>query len=91
VENEIVVSRGVRAQCPNDQRQGSGASCLGNPMMDEERMRCEKLSVVVIIYLFICSTHTQPFYGPFSGTTRVSRCQKKSSGRKSHQSHPWQL
>jgi len=21
-------------------------------------------------------THTQPFYGPFSGTTRVSRCQK---------------
>ena len=25
-------------------------------------------------------TDTQPFYGPFSGTTRVSRCQKKSSG-----------
>jgi len=25
-------------------------------------------------------THTQPLYGPFSGTTRVSRCQKKSSG-----------
>ena len=25
------------------------------------------------------NTHTQPFYGPFSGTTRVSRCQKKSS------------
>ena len=25
-------------------------------------------------------THTQPFYGPFSGTTRVSRRQKKSSG-----------
>jgi len=24
-------------------------------------------------------THTRPFYGPFSGTTRVSRCQKKSS------------
>ena len=23
-------------------------------------------------------TQTQPFYGPFSGTTRVSRCQKKS-------------
>jgi len=22
----------------------------------------------------------QPFYGPFSGTTRVSRCQKKTSG-----------
>jgi len=25
-------------------------------------------------------THTQPFYGPFSGTTLVNRCQKKSSG-----------
>ena len=24
-------------------------------------------------------THTQLFYGPFSGTTQVSRCQKKSS------------
>jgi len=22
----------------------------------------------------------QPFYGPFSGTTRVSQCQKRSSG-----------
>jgi len=25
-------------------------------------------------------THTQPFYGPFSGTTRVSRCQRRTSG-----------
>jgi len=25
-------------------------------------------------------THAQPFYGPFSETTRVSQCQKKSSG-----------
>jgi len=23
------------------------------------------------------NTHTQPFYSPFSGTTRVSQCQKK--------------
>jgi len=29
---------------------------------------------------FDISTHTQPFYGPFSGTTRVSRCQKRTSG-----------
>jgi len=28
----------------------------------------------------ITHTHTQPFYGPFSGTTRVSRCQKRTSG-----------
>ena len=26
------------------------------------------------------TTQQQPFYGPFSGTTRVSRCQKKTSG-----------
>ena len=26
------------------------------------------------------SYHTQPFYGPFSGTTGVSRCQKRTSG-----------
>jgi len=25
-------------------------------------------------------THTQPFYSPFSGTTQVSRCQKRTSG-----------
>ena len=25
-------------------------------------------------------THTQPFYGPFSRTTRVSWCQKRTSG-----------
>ena len=42
-------------------------------------------------------THTQPFYGPFSGTTRVSRCRKKSSSglygarediRGRHANHP---
>jgi len=29
-----------------------------------------------------CEQHTptQPFYGPFSGTTQVSRCQKRTSG-----------
>ena len=26
------------------------------------------------------TTTSQPFYGPFSGTTRVSRCQKRTSG-----------
>jgi len=25
-------------------------------------------------------SHTRPFYGPFSGTTRVSRCQKRTYG-----------
>ena len=32
------------------------------------------------ILSIICPTTTpQPFYGPFSGTTQVSRCQKKAS------------
>jgi len=26
------------------------------------------------------TTPPQPFYGPFSGITRVSRCQKRTSG-----------
>jgi len=34
--------------------------------------------------LHLCQFHTtttpQPFYGPFSGTIRVSRCQKRTSG-----------
>jgi len=29
--------------------------------------------------LFCTHTHTQPFYGPVSGTTLVNRCQKKTS------------
>ena len=31
-----------------------------------------------VLLLWICTLHTQPqpFYGPFSGTTQVSRCQK---------------
>jgi len=41
-------------------------------------------------------THTQPFYGPFSGTTQVSWCQKRTSGlyvqgkinRGRHTDHP---
>jgi len=28
----------------------------------------------------VSPTHTQPFYGPLSGTTQVSRCQKRTSG-----------
>ena len=33
------------------------------------------------LHLASAAMHTpQPFYGPFSGTTRVSRCQKRTSG-----------
>jgi len=31
------------------------------------------------IYSGLVQTHIQPFYGPFSGTTQVSQCQKKKS------------
>jgi len=41
-------------------------------------------SVLEFISLLWCSDTTtvlpQPFYGPFSGTTRVSWCQKRTSG-----------
>ena len=54
------------------------------------------------ILVWKCLTFTtispppQPFYGPFSGTTRVSRCQKRTSGltvqgeinRGRHTDHP---
>jgi len=45
------------------------------------------LYIITILYQFhsiwTCFTQdttTQPFYGPFSRTTRVSRCQKRTSG-----------
>jgi len=36
--------------------------------------------VLVILLLLLFPTTPQPFYGPFSGTTRMSRCQKRTSG-----------
>jgi len=33
-----------------------------------------------MISILIPTAAPLPFYGPFSGTTRVSRCQKKTSG-----------
>jgi len=41
--------------------------------------RVGHITLTQSVYL---STHTdtQPFYGPFSGTTQVSRCQKRISG-----------
>jgi len=33
-----------------------------------------------VVELSYVQTTTQPFYGPFSGTTRVSRCQNRTSG-----------
>ena len=38
------------------------------------------LSWQLTIVSYLCSTHTQPFYGPFTGTTRVSQGQKRTSG-----------
>jgi len=36
------------------------------------------VALSVFITLNFTHTHTQPFYGPFSGTTQVSRCQKRN-------------
>jgi len=39
------------------------------------------LPVYILLLLSSSVTTTpQPFYGPFSGTTRVSQCQKRTSG-----------
>jgi len=46
----------------------------------EPSLRCTSISVYCKVLSMICTTTTpQPFYGPFSGTTQVSRCQKKAS------------
>jgi len=34
----------------------------------------------ISLYLELLTTPPQLFYGPFSGTTRVSQCQKGTSG-----------
>jgi len=45
---------------------------------------CTKFEISGFAYSKDRSTTTtttpQPFYGPFSGTTRVSQCQKRTSG-----------
>ena len=38
------------------------------------------LPLIRIYFNYKHHTTTQPFYGPFSGITRVSRCQKRTSG-----------
>ena len=46
----------------------------------ERKGEREEGHVTIIEILALISTaHTRPFHGPFSGTTGVSRCQKKSS------------
>jgi len=57
--------------------------------------RCRKSSPLRLLLIFHHHT-TQPSYGPFSGTTRVSQCQKRTSGiygagkinRGRHTDHP---
>ena len=50
-----------------------------------EKQGCSTMLQAGMVYFtrccfFFALTHTRPFYGPFSGSTRVSQCQKKSSG-----------
>jgi len=46
-------------------------------MVQHYILRCFTISSSTIMQRY---THTHPFYGPFSGTTRVSRCQNRTSG-----------
>jgi len=46
----------------------------------EEERDNTNVAVWPIVIYSPDSTPPQPFYGPFSGTTRVSRCQKRTSG-----------
>jgi len=50
------------------------AHCLSNSFSTVKSFMSEDLD-----NLWVLRTHTQLFYGHFSRTTRVSRCQKKSS------------
>ena len=50
---------------------------------------------IIMVVIYYHHITLQPFYGPFSGTTRASRCQKRTSGlygrkvnRDRHADHP---
>jgi len=42
--------------------------------------RCKMWAISLCIFVYYHQTTPQPFYGPFSRTTRVSWCQKRTSG-----------
>jgi len=53
--------------------------------LSESQQQSHQCTTTIFVYLSRAAvprhTHTQPFYGPFTGTTRVSsRCQKRTSG-----------
>jgi len=48
-----------------------------HPVMNLLIMLCLLVNHKTLSLIYI--TTPQPFYGPFSGTTRVSRCQKRTS------------
>jgi len=62
-------SKGMKVNMNKAKVMISGESCKG--VHNTRRWPCG-----------VCgrTTPPQPFYGPFSGTTRMSRCQKRTSG-----------
>jgi len=58
-----------------------------NPLLKNRRISATVWPMDIMVHFLFClithtphtHTHTQPFYGPFSGTTWVIRCQKKYS------------
>ena len=41
-------------------------------------MSCLSAFLIAVFTVLNINTHTQPFYGLFSGTTQVSRCQRRN-------------
>jgi len=72
--------------------QGTQIKCKGTNKGD----KVSQYIVNHILTMLTTTTTPQPFYGPFSVTTRVSRCQKRTSGlygarkinRDGHTDHP---
>ena len=82
----------VRTVTASSRQHPSSDDCLEDKTEDYHNcsvLYCIWQCTVVCTYLWIVlkvdcwfttTTTPQPFYSPFSGTTRVSRCQKRTSG-----------
>jgi len=54
-------------------------SRFAQPLSTKKRLRSTVILTGRMLWILVDGP-PQPIYGPFSGTTRVSRCQKRTSG-----------
>jgi len=73
-KDEVTRSQNSKHMSPAS-RSRSSSSAPSEKGLQRSAMYCASKSLSVTY-----TTTPQPFYGPFSGTTRVSRCQKRTSG-----------